>query len=191
MLDFAAVTRKETTLFELCGQLTPNQLRDMTNEMIDTILDMIAECTDEDVMFEYRDSQAEDKVAASSDEVNMSWTLGHVIVHTTASGEEAAAVAAALARGVQPEGRSRYETPWQTIQTVGQCGQRLEESRRIRLASLGMWPDKPHVDNHITLSFLSGPVNAPARFCLGLLHESSHLEQIREIIRQAKVTHTE
>jgi hypothetical protein len=114
-----------------------------------------------------------------------------VIVHTTASAEEAAALAAELARGVQPHGRSRFETPWQTVKTIAQCRRRLEESRRMRLTSLEMWPDEPHLDD-IYEAWPGGPqVNAMSRFVLGLMHDDSHLAQIAGIVRQAQTAHAQ
>ena len=50
-----------------------------------------------------------------------------------------------LARGVAFHGRSRSEVPWETVTTIAQCRARLEESRRMRLASLDMWPDQPYL----------------------------------------------
>jgi hypothetical protein len=45
-------------------------------------------------------------------ELALPWTLGHVIVHITASAEESAFLAAELARGVHRRtGRSRFEVP--------------------------------------------------------------------------------
>ena len=81
--------------------------------------------------------------AADPADRRLAWTVAHNIVHATASGEEYAAVAADLARGVDFHGRPRFETPWQSVTTVEQCRRRLEESRRIRLASLRMWPIGP------------------------------------------------
>jgi hypothetical protein len=108
-----------------------------------------------------------------------------VIVHVTASAEEAAAIAAELARGVRYHGRSRSEVPWQTVTTIGQCKQRLEESRRMRLASLDMWPDQPQLDN--TYKYYGGnPVNAVVRFAYGLKHDDDHLDQIADIVSQAR-----
>lgn len=186
MLDFAPIRSKEKTMHELYGHLTLTQLRDLTNEMIDTQLYLIAECVDQDITFVYNDPKAYDGAASNSDEVNMPWTLGHVIVHVTATAEEAAFLAAELARGVQREGRSRFEVYWETVTTVAQCRQRLEESRRMRLASLDLWPDEPHLDNTIELRYLKGPINPISRFLGGLSHEEAHLEQIKEILRQAR-----
>jgi hypothetical protein len=56
----------------------------------------------------------------------------------------------------------------------------------MRLASLDLWPDEPHLDN-ICEAWPTGPqVNAIGRFVLGLAHDSDHTGQIAEIVRQAK-----
>jgi hypothetical protein len=57
----------------------------------------------------------------------------------------------------------------------------------MRLASLDMWPDKPYLENTYRFRPESDPINAVTRFVLGLSHADSHLGQIREIIRQAKI----
>ncbi len=186
MIDFTGVRNKEVTIGELCGHLTVQELRDLTNEMIDTVLGLIADSTDADVVFEPEDPNAQDDAAADDAEVNMPWTLGHVIVHMTASSEEGAALAAEMARGVEREGRSRSEVPWETVTTIAQCRARLEESRRMRLASLDMWPDEPHMDNTQVLGFLEGPINPASRFCAGLYHADSHLGQVEDVVNQAK-----
>ena len=186
MLDFKAVSEKTMTLAELTANLTIAELRKLTNEMIDLQLSKIAHCTDSDVTFVPSDPAANDTFAAAGTEVNIPWTLGHVIVHITASSEEAAAIAAEMARGVVREGRSRYETPWESVGTIAQCRQRLEESRRMRLASLEVWPDQPHLDNTVEYPWLKGAIDARGRFALGLYHDDSHLGQIEDIVNQAK-----
>jgi hypothetical protein len=191
MLNFQAVHDKEITFAELVADLTRDDLRDLTNEMIDTILDLIADCVDADVIFEPEDPGAHDPYAAMPAEVNLAWNLGHVVVHTTASAEEAAAIAAELARGVEHHGRSRYEVPWETMETIAGCRQRLEESCRMRLASLEMWPDEPHLENTFEVWSDRPFVNAIGQFALGLMHEESHLEQIAAIVRQAQVARKE
>jgi hypothetical protein len=122
----------------------------------------------------------------------MSWTLGHVIAHVTASAEEAAFQAAELARGVRyRQIRSRYEVPWQSVTTIAQCVDRLEESRRMRHGSLDMWPDEPFLDNTFVLKVGTPSsvttdrpeVNAAAKFLLSLMHD---LAQMAEIVHQAK-----
>jgi len=186
MLNFQAFHDKQITYAELVAGLRKDDLVTLTDEMIHTTLALIAGCTDANVTFVPVDPRADDPYAATPEEVHMAWTLGHVIVHNTASSEESAAVAAELARGVTYHGRSRYETPWMQMRTIAGCRQRLEESRRMRLASLGMWPDATHLDNAYQ-GWTDGPtVNAIGRFVLGLMHEESHLAQIREIVRQAQ-----
>lgn len=185
MIDFARLENDEMTLQGLADGLTVADLRHLTNEMADLMFSLIEGCTDEDVTFQPSDPGANDPYASVASEVNIPWTLGHIIVHSTASSEEAAAVAAELARGVDYHGRSRSEIPWEQVTTIRQCRERLEESRRMRLASLEMWPDAPYLDNRYEPWAALGSVNAVARFIMGLWHDTSHLEQLREVVRQA------
>src|SRR5512144_1822834 len=121
MLDFTPVRNREKTMQDLAANLTVADLRKLTNEMVDTQLAMIAESTDADVTADIRDPEANDTFASNADDVGLSWTLGHVIVHTTASAEESAALAAELARGVEFHGRSRSEVPWHTVTSIAHC----------------------------------------------------------------------
>lgn len=187
MLDFVAYANGAITYDELIAGLAPHDLRDLTNEMVDAMQAQIADCTDADVTFQPLDPAADDPYAVDNGEVNMPWTLAHVIVHTTASAEEAAALAAELARGVENHGRSRAEVPWQSITTVDQCRLRLEESRRLRLASLEMWPDAPDLENRYRPWPSAPEINAIGRFVLGLRHDADHLGQIADIVEQAQV----
>lgn len=187
MLDFTPTLTGKMTLGQFAAQFSPDDLRRFTNEMIDEQLRLIADCIDADVTFVPQDPTAYDQFATTAEEVDLAWTLAHVIAHTTASAEEAAAIACELARGVPYRGgRSRVEVPWQTITTVAQCRHRLEESRRMRLASLEMWPDEPALSNTYKYLPSSEPRNCIARFILGLKHDHDHLKQIAEIVRQAK-----
>ena len=187
MLDFTPVRDKKQTVGQLTAGLAPDDLRGLTDEMIDTMLGMIEDCVDADVVLVPDDPGAYDPSAATEAELHISWTLGHVIVHTTASAEEAGAIAAELARGVpHRSGRSRSEVHWQTITTIAQCRERLEESRRMRLASLDMWPSQPHLDNTYIPREGADPANAVVRFVYGLMHDDSHLGQIAGIVRQAR-----
>src|SRR5690606_1713694 len=120
MLDFSRLRRREATLGELVDGLTVDDLRDLTNEMIDYQLALIAGCDDSDVTFVPDGPAADDRYAANEADTNLAWTLGHVIVHVTASSEEKAFLAAELARGIDREGRTRYETPWETVTTIAQ-----------------------------------------------------------------------
>jgi len=191
MLNFEKVRDEEITLTQLAANLTRDHLRDLTNEMVNTILDLIAACVDADMTFEPADPAAYDPFAKTPEEVQLAWNLGHVIVHTTASAEEAATIAAELARGVEYHGRSRYEVPWGEMRTIEGCRQRLEESRCMRLASLDMWPVEAHLEIEYE-AWTDGPrVNAIGRFVLGLMHDDSHLGQIGEIVRQAQAARGE
>lgn len=185
MLDFSLLRKNRMTLGQLGADLSVDDLRDLTNEMIDHQLALIADCDDAAVTFVPIDPAADDKYAADAAEAHVSWTLGHVIVHVTASSEEKAFLAAEQARGIDREGRSRYETHWTTVPTIAAVRERLEESRRMRLASLDMWPAAPHLELTVTYRWLRGPMNAVARFCMGLLHDDDHLGQIADIVRQA------
>ena len=84
MLDFARVRAKECTIQELSQGLTRDDLRRVTNEMIESELDLIAACTDADVVLVPEDPEADDSYAVVPDEAKIAWTLGHVIVHVTA-----------------------------------------------------------------------------------------------------------
>ena len=186
MFDFTPVVQKQAKLSELTAKLTVDDLREYTNEMIDTLLDLIATCADADVTFQPIDPQANDKYAATEADVHVAWTLGHVIVHVTASAEESAFLGAELARGVAFHGRSRSEIPWQTVTSIAQCRDRLEESRRMRLASLELWPAQPYLDNCYEVpGWRTGPINGVTRFMLGLSHDNAHLAQIQDIVQQS------
>jgi hypothetical protein len=166
--------------------IAKNDLSKMTNEMIDRMLGLIADSTDADVTFVPSDPGAHDSFASNPEDVDLAWTLGHVIVHTTASAEEAAFLAAEVARGVPWRGgRARYEVPWQSVTTIQECRERLEESRQMRLASLELWPHVPHLEN--TYEPRPGVThNCISRFVSGLVHDDSHLGQIEKIAAQAR-----
>jgi hypothetical protein len=186
MLDFGPVHRGERTSQELAAELTPEDLANLTREMCDLQLEAIRDAVDEDVDFVPDDPEANDTYAAKPEDVGISWTLGHVVVHTTASAEESAALALTLARGLPVAGRSRYEVSWQGVRTAAYIRGRIEESRRMRLAMLAAWPDSPHLDNFYSPYEGRPPMNALGRFLSGLTHDASHLEQLRKIMVQAR-----
>lgn len=168
--------------------LTKDDLATLTTALLDEASKLLRRCADADVVFVPNDPLANDPGAAA-DEAAIAWTLGHIIVHMTASSEEAAMLAAELARGVPYHGRSRSEVPWMTITTVSQCRARLNESRRMRLASLGTWPDvwRPAETAPADLPTEGGAAMEPAaRFISGLRHEAGHLDQLRDVIHQAR-----
>jgi len=186
MLDFNPVREKRITLNDLAGELTKQDLKELTISMIGAQQELIVNCSDADVILVPEDPLADDPFADRLKDVSLAWTLGHVIVHVTASSEEAAAIAGELARGVSYHGRSRYETPWQSVTTIEQCRERLGESEKIRLASLEMWPNLPHLDNEYKSRPGAPAMNATTRFIYGLMHDDDHLEQISKIVHQAQ-----
>ena len=191
MIDFTPIREEELTIADLAVGLGAAELRVLTNEMVDLMSGLIAESRDEDVVLVPVDPDAHDDYAGSDKEVGLSWTLGHVIVHATASAEEQAFLGTELARGVSRRpGRSRTEVPWETVTTIAQCRQRLEESRRMRLAMLDVWPDEPYLENyHRRKRDLY--INGAAQFLQGLAHDDSHVGQIAEIVRQGKMARME
>jgi hypothetical protein len=191
LIDFSPVNRGEIKMLEFARQFTLADLRAATNASIDTILNIIQDMSDEQMTFLPHDPEANDPYAVSGEE-HIGWSLAHLVVHVTASSEENAAFSSLLARGIAypREPRLRYETNWHTVTTKAQCVQRLEESRRIRLAYLDTWPDEPFLDVYRQQSEQAiekhGYMNAPATFLNGLKHEWGHFDQFREVARQAR-----
>jgi hypothetical protein len=186
MIDYTPAREKEIPWPEFAAQFSKQDLIDEINHLTDTVLDLIADCTDAVVVFTPQDPDAHDPFAEKPEDEDLCWNLGHVIVHITASNEEAAFIGAELARGVQTEmRRSRYEIDWESITTIEQARHRLEESRRMVLGGLDMWPDEPHLENHYKTK--RGLTITPmVRTLFGFSHAESHLGQIEEIVRQAK-----
>ena len=185
MLDFSLVRTKRKTMMELVEGLTTTDLRALTNESLDTILGMIENSVDADVVFTPVDAKANDTFASDDSVKDIAWNLGHLIVHVTASSEEAAFIGTEMARGVANHGRSRYETPWETVTTIAQCRDRLAESRRIRLALVDVWPDAPHTEVMHEPYPNAGTRNCYAQFLGGLSHEQDHWAQIADVAKQA------
>jgi len=185
MLDYQSVRDQKISLHNLVKSLTRDDLRRELNEMVDEIQHRIAEATDADVVHEPVDPEADDPHAVPGEE-KLPWTLGHVIVHLTATFEEAASISQELARGVEYHGRSRWEYPFRRARTIAFCRARLEESRRMSLASLDMWPDAPQLYNTYSLMVGSPPYNAVSRFALGLKHAYDHLEHISKLLQHSK-----
>jgi len=185
MLDYQSVRDKKVTLQDLVKALTKEDLRWELNEMYHDIEHRISKATDADVIFQPVDPNAKDPFAKEG-EGELAWGLGHVIVHLTATMEEAASLSQELARGVEFHGRSRWEVPFREVKTIAFCRARLNESRSMCLAALDMWPNPPHMDNTYVPVAGALPHTPVSRFASGLKHASDHLEQISEIMRQAK-----
>ena len=187
--DFTAVNAYQIPMdrFIAAWNLEPAELARLTDESIDHFLALLARADAAAVVFVPDDPAADDGAAADPTERGLAWTVGHNVVHATASGEEYAAVAASLARGVEFHGRPRSETPWRGVTTVAQCRQRLEESRRIHLASLRMWPDAPDLAKGYAPWRQSGWVNAQGIFAWGLAHDQCHHQQVARVLERARV----
>lgn len=178
-LNFGAVLTGEISYADLVSTIKYADLRTFTNDLFDEIESIVAGSQDTDVTFVPHDPEA-----TEGDE--RGWTLAHVITHLTATLEEAMAASAMLARGVQLNERLRYETPWETIQSAQQFHARLQESRRMCNAFLEAWPDEPHLDLTATRVPRFGPMNAIGSGMLGILHGQMHINQLREILQQAR-----
>lgn len=179
---------EDKKMIDLAADVTLDDLRAATNESIDHLLSVFDGLTDEDVVFEPHDPDAHDPHAVAGEE-QIGWTLGHLVAHVTASSEEGAAISSFLARGIPTAERPRYETPWREMTTLAKVRQRLEESRRMRLAYLDTWPDEPFLDVYRDVSprFTEkvGLMNAPASYLWGLRHEVDHYGQFEDVKQQA------
>jgi len=184
-LDFSRVRAREVKLADLVADLSIDDLARATDSSIAQIEEILAASTDADVVFVPEDPAADDPAAADPADRDLAWNLGHLTAHVTASAEESAALAEELARGVPFHRRSRWEVPWKTVTTIDQCRQRLAESRRVRLASLQMWPSSPpsEVDPDPATPTWQ---QARERFARGLSHEDAHVDQIRNVVKQAR-----
>ncbi len=191
LIDFSPVDRHEMQLLEFSKSYSVADLKAATHASIDLIVDIIKDMSDAQMTFLPYDPDADDPHAIEGEE-KIGWSLAHLVVHVTASAEEGAAFSSVLARGIPypKEPRLRYETNWHTVTSTAQTLQRLEESRRIRLAYLDTWPDAPHLDVFRQASEQSiekfGYINAPASFLGSLKHEAGHYDQFREVARQAR-----
>ena len=190
MIDFTPMREGDLSYKDYAARekLGPAELRSLSDESIDFLLSLLDGLTDDDIVFDPEDPDANDPFAVEGEE-EIGWNFGHLIVHVTASSEEGAALSSLLARGVAASERPRYETPWRDMQTVAQARQRIEESRRMRNAYLDTWPQAPLLDTvrvvseRFTARF--GEMNAPAAFLFALSHEVGHFEQMEEARRQA------
>ncbi len=177
--NFGPVIAGQITYADLIRDITYRDLRPLTDDLFETIQNIIIQAKNTDITFVPRDPQ-------STEGGEQGWTLGHVIAHLTATFEETAAAAAMQARGIHVEGRLRYETPWESIQTVQQVQNRLSESLRMCTAFLNAWPDTPHLDITITRIPQFGPMNAVATHMLGIIHGQTHLDQLQEVMSQIR-----
>ena len=179
VLNFEAFRSGKASYADTVRDVTHPDLYQATNNLFDTIESIISGVTDMGVTFAPHDPDLKD----ANEEA---YTLGHAIVHLTATLEETASIGSVLARGIAFDGRLRNEVPWQTIHTAQQVHARLRESRRMCKAYLDAWPDSPYLDVTIMRIPHFGPMNAAGIHALGILHGESHIEQLREIMRQSR-----
>ncbi|TMK45685.1 MAG: DinB family protein [Actinobacteria bacterium] len=184
-LDFSRVRAREVKLADLVADLSVDDLARASDSSIAQIEEILATATDADVVFVPEDPAADDPAAADPADRDLAWNLGHLVAHVTASAEESAALAQELARGVPFHGRSRWEVPWKTVTTIVQCRQRLADSRRMRRASLQMWPSTPPSEVDADPATPTWQ-QARERFARGLSHEDAHIDQIRNVVKQAQ-----
>jgi len=177
-VDLASVFRDGRPFAEIVVHFAHADLVRVVGELYDAIDEIIAGAEDLAATFVPQDS-------ASDDPEGNGWAVGHVVAHLTAGLEEAAANGVTLARGVETADRLRYETPWETLDTMAKVHQRLAESRRMTLGFLQAWPDEPHLGLTTVLVPQLGPINAVGRQLLGIGHGRGHSDQLREIVRQA------
>ena len=177
----------DTKIADLQDGIAHADLVQATNAIIDWYLEKVKDVPDSTVTFEPDDPDAHDKWAATEEEIHMPWTLGHVVVHVTASAEFASACGAALAKGGTTDGLERVEVHWTTIKTTQQVVERLEKSRTMQLAFLSAWPDPPDLDNLFTkYAKYWGKLNAVGMTLGGLKHATNHFYQVEDILRQAR-----
>lgn len=181
IVDFEALRAGKISFADATSTLKHADLRRATDTLFADLESALAHATDATVVFVPRDAEA-------TDGSEQGWSINHVIAHFTSTLEGAAAGAAMLARGVKFEGRLQYETPWETLTTIQSVKARLQESHRMCSAFLNAWPDEPHFDLTMTLIPAFGPMNAIGLDALGIAHAQVHLEQVRDVVRQASAS---
>jgi hypothetical protein len=180
-MDLGPVFAGQQTMADVTRDVTYADLQAWTAAIYDALEAALAVAPEAAVTF-----TPHDPTATTGDE--QGWPLAHVIAHATATQEEAAAHAVTLARSVPIESRSRYETPWETLQTVAQLQARLHESRRMCEGFFQAWPDAPNLELTTDPIPRIGPMNAIARYALGLFHSQIHIRQTQELLRQVQAT---
>jgi hypothetical protein len=188
LINFLPVLNREKTLFDLATAYSPADLSTALNSYVDTVGQIIGTLEDDQVTCIPPDPAADDPYAATEADRYRGWNLAHLVLHVTASAEEAAAFSSLLARGVAIGGRLRSEGDWRQVTTRAAVLTRLEESRRICRAYLATWPDQPDL---VTVRILPENAkwpapNAPVAFLFGLLHWHSHLAQFEQVAAQAR-----
>src|SRR5258706_1984114 len=188
LINFQSVFNKEITFSDLAEQYSNADLREALNSYVDFTVQIFNDISDEQALYVPNDPHADDPYAVSEEDHHVGWNLVHLVMHVTASAEEAASFSSILARGIEIGGRLRTERDWRRVTTCADTVARLEECRRICLAYLGTWPDQPDLDTRrIMPEHISWmKPNAPTQFLAGLLHWHAHVEQFQKVAEQAR-----
>src|SRR5258708_31685287 len=141
LINFQPVYNKEKTLGDLASQYSNADLHAALNSYVDFTIQIINSVSDEQALYIPFDPGANDPYATTEAERHVGWSLVHLVMHVTASAEEAAAFSSILARGIAIGGRLRSERDWRYVATCAEAVARLEECRRICLAYPGTWAD--------------------------------------------------
>lgn len=183
LIDFQPVMRREMPIEDLAARYTNADLGEALRAYVAFTRGVMSTVTDAEATFVPPDPDANDPYAASEAEQHVGWSLVHLVVHVTASAEEAAAFSSLLARGIAIGGRLRSETPWESVTTVAGALARLDESERMCLGYLAAWPDRPDLATVRILPEGSKwrPPNAPTQFLSGLLHWNNHVQQFERV----------
>lgn len=190
-VDFTPIQKREAKIMAWAAPFSLDDIRAAANHGIDFMLNILDGLMDTDVTFLPEDPEANDPYAPAELQ-NIGWSIGHLVLHVTASTEEYTSTAAVVARGINypREPRLRYEADWQVAcQTVEECRQRILESKRMRNAALDSFPDQPNPDSRWERSekFIEifGELDAKGAYLMGLSHEYGHHAQFLEVKRQA------
>ncbi len=183
LINFQPVYNKEKTLGDLASEYSNADLCRALNSYVDFTIQIISSVSDEQAIHIPSDPDANDPYATTEAERHLGWSLVHLVMHVTASAEEAAAFSSILARGIALGGRLRSEQDWRQVTTCAQAVARLEECRRMCLAYLATWPDQPDL---ITVRIMPENAswmkpNAPISFLAGLMHWHKHIEQFQKV----------
>ncbi len=188
LIDFQPVFDRTQTLGELAAGYGRADLGAALDRYVDFTREVINGVTDAQAAWIPVDQAADDPHAASEADRHAGWSLIHLVMHVTASAEEAAAFSSILARGIAISGRLRSERDWQQVTGCRETVGRLEECRRICHGYLSAWPDSPDLATvrimPDTMAWMKP--NAAVSFLAGLLHWQRHVEQLRRVADEAR-----
>src|SRR5258708_23853908 len=142
LINFQPVYNKEKTLGDLASQYSNADLHAALNSYVDFTIQIINSVSDEQALYIPPDPDANDPYATTEAEHHMGWSLVHLVMHVTASAEEAAAFSSILARGIAIGGRLRSERDWRPVAACAAGVARFEQMRRICLPYLRTLPDQ-------------------------------------------------